>query len=131
MKKLVLMLAVGALLLTAAPFALPARAAPMFDDPQLCINGKLFMAVPTTDAIDVFMEVGSNVTLDYNVVNCGGDPNLPVVDPAQVTVGGKKNVVTVRVQTAPKAKVLLSYDGKSKHFKADKYGWVEVSRKVH
>jgi len=39
--------------------------------------------------------------------------------------------VTVRVQTAPKAKVLLSYNGKSKYFKADKYGWVEVSRKVH
>ncbi len=131
MKKLGTTLVVGALLLIAAAFALPAHAGPMFDDPQLCINGKLFMAVPTTEAIDVFVEVGSNVTVDFNVANCGGDPNLPTVDPSQVTVGGKKNVATVRVQTAPKAKVLLSYDGKSKYFKADKHGWVEVSRKVN
>ena len=126
MKNLLILLAVGALLVGFMSSYGPVSAAPMFDDPQLCVNGKLLIVDPTTAPIDVFVQVGSNVTVDFNVANCGGDPSLPIVEAAQVTVGGKANDMIVSASTAPKAKVFVSYDRKSKEYKADKDGWVEV-----
>lgn len=130
MRNLLFLLAAAALFFVVLPAAAPVSAAPMFDDPQLCLNGKLLVVAPTTAMIDVFVGVGPDITVDYVVTNCGGVSNLPVVDPSQVTVGGKKNQVQVRVHTAPKTIVLISFDGKTKSFKSDKWGWVEVQGKV-
>lgn len=130
MRTLLILLAVGAFLFALVSYAAPAAAAPMFDDPQLCVNGKLLRVDPTTDPIDVFVQVAPNLTVDYVVTNCGGDPNLPVVDPSQVSVGGKKNEMQVSIQTAPKAKVSVTFDGKTKLVKADKSGWADFKVKV-
>lgn len=130
MRTLLFLLAAVALLFMFLPAAAPVSAAPMFDDPQLCLNGKLLVVAPTTSMIDVFVVVGPDIVVDYVVTDCGGDPILPVVDPSQVTVGSKKNQVEVRVHTAPKTKVIITFDGNSKTFKSDKWGWVEVQGKV-
>lgn len=122
MRTLLILLAVGALLFALVSYAAPAAAAPMFDDPQLCVNGKLLVVEPTDAPIDVFVRVGSNVTVDYDVINCGGDPNLPVVDPSQVSVGGGKNELDVRVLTDPKTWVKFTFDGKVKWDKSNKLG---------
>ncbi len=126
MRTLVFMLVVGAFFLSLASWAAPVSAGPVFDDPQLCVNGKLLRVDPTDAPIDVFVKVGWNVTVDYNVVNCGGDPTLPVVDPAQVSVGGLKNLMQVRVETAPKTFVKFTFDGKVKWDKSNNAGVARV-----
>lgn len=130
MRTLFILLAVGVLFVG---FGVPAlvRAAPAFEDPQLCVDGMLLRVDPTTDPIDVFVRVGEHLSVDYDVANCGGDPSLPVVDPSQVTVGGGDHELQIRVSTAPKAKVVATFDGKTKLDKADKYGWAKIKFKVH
>ncbi|MBI4670083.1 MAG: hypothetical protein HY741_00220 [Chloroflexi bacterium] len=130
MRNLVIMLAVGAFFLGLALSASPALASPAYEDPQLCVNGKLLRVDPTTAPIEVWVEVGSNLTVDYVVTNCGGDPNLPVVDPSHVSVGGGRNEMEVTVQTEPKAKVVFNFDGRAKTVKANRQGWAEFETKV-
>jgi hypothetical protein len=130
MKNLVIMLAIGAFFFGLFLSASPVKAAPAFEDPQLCVNGKLLRVDPTTSPIDVFVQVGANLTVDYNVESCGGDPNFPVLDSSQVSVGGRSNELEVRVQTDPKARAMVTFDGKSKLYKADKQGWIEADFKV-
>lgn len=130
MKKLVLLFAVGALLLSALSFAPRAFAARSFEDPQLCVNGKLLRVDPTTASIDVWVKVGPDVSVSFDVASCGGDPSLPAVEPSQVSYDGKKKHMEVRVQTDPKAQVVITYDCKTKLVKADKQGWVVKSLKV-
>lgn len=127
MKQVALVLTLGLLIVVFAfgTYA-PAQAAPAFEDPQLCINGQLLRVDPTTAPIDVWVVVGWNLDVDFDVANCGGDPALPTVSPNQVWTNGKKNKVEVTVKTDPKAKVLVTFDGKTKTEKADKHGWVEV-----
>lgn len=136
MKNLVIMLAVGAFFLGLAVTVLPVNASPAFEDPQVCLGREgdpdleLLRVDPTTAPIDVWLRVGPKVVVDYNVVNCGGDPTLPTVDPSQVSVGGDKYQVKVKVLTEPKAKVVFTFGDKSKTVKADKKGWVEVEGKL-
>jgi hypothetical protein len=129
MKSVLALLATGAFLLSVVVFTAPASAAPMFDDPQLCVNGKLLRVEPTTAPIDVFVQVGSNLTVDYVVENCGGDPNLPVVDAAQVEVGGHPNWMKVHVKTEPKTKVIFVFDGHTKIDKSNNAGWADFKVK--
>jgi hypothetical protein len=131
MKKVALLaiLAVGAFVFAFSNYA-PAIAAPAFEDPQLCVDGKLLRVDPTTAPIDVWVKVGHNLDVDFDVVNCGGNPDLPTVDPGQVSTDGKKNTVEVTVQTDPKARVIVLFDGKTKTPKANKDGWVNVKFKV-
>lgn len=130
MRNLVIMLAVGALFLGLFAAVSPVKAAPAFEDPQLCVNGKLLRVDPTTAPIEVWVQVGSALTVDYTVSHCGGDPELPVVDPAHVSVGGGKNEMVVSVLTDPKAKVVFTFDNRVKTVKADKQGWAEFKTKV-
>jgi hypothetical protein len=130
MKNLVIALAVGALFLGLIVTFAPAQAGFSFEDPQICLNGKLARVDPTTAAIDVWLKVGAGVDVDFNVINCGGNPDLPVIDPSQVSYGGKKNTVEVTVYTAPKAQVEFWYAGKGKTEKADKHGVIEFSKKI-
>lgn len=130
MKHLRLVLAIGAVLLVLGSYAPRAAAAPAFEDPQLCVAGKLLRIDPTTAAIDVWVRVGPNVAIDFTVANCGGDPSQPTVDPCQVTTDGKKNKLEVTVQTDPKAKVVFNYDGKSKLKKADQAGLLTIKTKA-
>lgn len=130
MKNLLILLAVGAVFVGLLSSYAPVQAGMMMDDPQLCVNGKLLRVDPVSAPIDVFVEVGSNLAVDFNVANCGGNPALPVVEASQVTVGDSKDKVEINVQTDPKAKVLVTFDGKSKEYKANKLGWVEVEFKV-
>lgn len=129
MKSVFALFAIGAFFLGVVVFTAPASAAPMFDDPQLCVNGKLLRVDPTTAPIDVFVQVGPNLTVDYVIENCGGDPNLPVVDAAQVEVGGHPNWMKVKVNTAPKTKVIFTFDGNEKSDKSNKAGWAEFKVK--
>lgn len=130
MKKWILVLAVGAIFLTLVSYATTVTAAPAFEDPQLCIEGKLFRADPTTDAIEVWVVVGPDVNISYDVLSCGGDPNLPVIDADHVSTHGKKKWAGVVVQTEPKAKVVLSYGDHTKVEKANHWGWAFKAFKV-
>lgn len=108
------------------------QAGPMFEDPQLCVNGSLLLLVePTTAPIEAWVELGPNMTVDYIVANCGGNPRLPVIDSSHVTMDGKPDKVAVQVQTGSKADVVVSFDGKVKVVKADNSGWAKFSFKAH
>ncbi len=130
MKRIVLVLALLVSFVALGSTA-PALAAPAFEDPQLCVEGRLLRVDPTTAPIDVWVVVGHNLDISFDVATCGGDPTLPTVDPSQVSTDGKKNRVEVTVQTDPKAKVVFFYDGVTKIKKADKHGTVEYKFKVH
>lgn len=129
MKKIALVLAFVVSLFALGSHA-PALAAPAFEDPQLCVDGKLLRVDPTTAPIDVWVVVGFNLSISYDVMSCGGNPNLPTVEPGQVWTNGKKNTLEVTVKTDPKAKVVFYFDGDTKTKKADKDGWVSAKTKV-
>lgn len=130
MRYIVLLLAVGALFLGILASASPAMAS-AWEDPQLCVNGKLLRVDPVNAPIEVWVQVGSDLAVDYVVANCGGDPNLPVLDESHVSVGGSGNQMAVKVQTEPRARVSISFGERSKIFKADKHGWIVVRGRVH
>lgn len=130
MRYIVLLLAVGALFWGLFATTSPALAG-VYEDPQLCVNGKLLRVDPTTAPIEVWVQVGPELTVDYTVVNCGGDPDLAVIDPSHVSVGGSGNQMAVKVQTEPRARVSISFGERSKIFKADKHGWIVVRGRVH
>lgn len=130
MKHLRFVLALGAVLLVVGSYAPRAAAAPAFEDPQLCVAGKLLRIDPTTAPIDVWVRVGPNVDIDFTVANCGGDSSQPTVDRSQVSTDGKKNKLEVTVQTDPKAKVVFNYGAKTKLMKADKSGLVIIKTKA-
>lgn len=130
MKKLVLALAVGALFLSFG-LAAPARAALSFEDPQVCLNGKLLMVEPTTAAIDVWLKVGPDVTVDLNVANCGGDPNLPILDASHIKYNGNSNWVEVAVRTKKFTDVQFDWNGKTTIRNSGHDNWVKVRTRVN
>jgi hypothetical protein len=111
MKKLVLVLAVGVLFSALISYTSPALAAPAFEDPQICLNGKLLMIEPTSQPIEVWVGVGPGVTTSLDVTSCGGDPNLPVLATDHLLHNGLGNWVEVVVKTKKHTDVLFHWDG--------------------
>ncbi len=130
MKYIVAILVLGALLLGLFVSTPTAWARPAFEDPQLCVNDTLLVIEPTTAPVLVWVNVGSNVSVDFDVENCGGDPNLPIIDPDHVRFNGEKNKIEIVVFTAPKTKVNFDYGDKSKTQKSDKFGLIDVAFKA-
>jgi hypothetical protein len=130
MKRLALLFALGAVLLSSVLNPAPARAALSFEDPQLCVNGKLLRVDPTTAGIEVWVRVGPGTSVDFNVANCGGNPALPAVAADHVSYNGKAKWLEVRVMTAKHTNVVLSYDGKTTVKNSGKDMWVEAKTKI-
>lgn len=130
MKFLALMLALGALLFAAILTPTPARAALSFEDPQLCVNGKLLMVEPTTGGIEVWVRVGPDLTVNFDVLSCGGDPTLPVVAASHVKYDGKKNWLEVAVQTEKYTDVILHWNGGTVVRNSGKDAWVYAKTKI-
>ena len=124
MKNLVMVLVVGVFLLALISYAAPASAGMAFEDPQLCLNGKLFRVDPTTAPLDVWLNVGENVNEDFNIANCGGNPDLPTLDPKHVTYDGRQNTAGFAVQTARQTRVDLYFDGRGMTRNSGNDGWV-------
>ena len=130
MKRLALLLALGAILFSAFLTPAPARAALSFEDPQLCINGKLLMVEPTTAGIEVWVRVAPGMTVDFNVVNCGGDPNLPVVAGDHVYYNGKAKWIEAVVMTKKHTNVRFDWDGKSVIKNSGNDIWIYAKAKI-
>ncbi|HZQ08658.1 MAG TPA: hypothetical protein VFD70_18900 [Anaerolineae bacterium] len=130
MKYFIAIFVLGALLLGLFVSTPTAWARPAFEDPQLCINDKLLIVEPTTAPVVVWVSVGRNVSVDFNVENCGGDPNLPVIEEDHVRFNGEKSKADIVVLTAPKTKVNFEYGDKSKTQKSDKFGLIDVEFKA-
>ena len=111
MNKLALVLAVGVLFSALVSYTPSAKAAPAFEDPQICLNGKLLMIEPTTQPIEVWVGIGPGVTADLNVANCGGDPNLPVLEADHLLHNSLGNWVEVVVKTKKHTDVLFHWNG--------------------
>ncbi len=131
MKKLILSLAIAILVVSAGSLATNVSAAPLFEDPQICLNGELLMVEPTTQPIEVWVAVGPNVNVDYDVVNCGGDPNLPVLDADHVIQSGVGKVFTVAVLTAKHSKVKFHWDGHTFQKNSGGDNWVFFTRRAN
>ncbi len=113
MRNIIFGLAVGALILGAFASATPAFAAFSFEDPQLCVDGKLLRVDPTTAKVEVWVRVGPDVQVDYNVANCGGNPDLPVVAKSHVKKNGDAEYVEVKIKTKKWTDVVLEWAGSS------------------
>jgi len=111
MNKLFLGLAIVAVLLGSVALATPAFAAFSFEDPQLCVEGKLLRVDPTTAPMEVWVGVGKDVEVSFDVASCGGDPNLPVINPSQVKRNFLKHYAELVVRTSPGADVVIHWDG--------------------
>lgn len=131
MKRLAWLLALGAILVFAFGTPAPARAALSFEDPQLCVNNQLLMVEPTTAGIEVWVRVGPELTVDFNVANCGGDPTLPAVTPDHVKYDGVKNRLEVAVKTKKFTNVLLHWNGNTHERNSGADGWVYARTKVN
>jgi hypothetical protein len=113
MKKLACVVFLGTLLSLLVSFAPAALAAPAFEDPQVCLNGNLLMVEPTTGAIEVWVSAGPRVDVDFNILNCGGNPSLPVLAPDHVFDEGIGKWVTVLVKTDRHTDVLIHWNGET------------------
>ncbi len=122
----VLLITVGALVAGLLVTAAPALAVPVFEDPQLCLNGKLLRVDPTTAPIEVWVSAGRQVTPDFNVVNCGGDPSLPTVHPENYLNVGVGKWVTIAVKTKKKTDVVFQWDGETFVKNSGKDKWIVV-----
>jgi hypothetical protein len=76
MKKFVLVFTSALLVLILMSSVQPARAGFSFEDPQLCVNGRLLTVIPASPG-DVYVKVPTGTVVDYVVANCGGT-DLPV-----------------------------------------------------
>lgn len=112
MNKLSIVLAIGVLLLSVGLTAVPAQAGLAFEDPQLCVNGKLLMVeAPVGSAYRV--RVGTDLTVSFNIASCGGDPTLPVFKRSQVRLDGIDNWLEIAVKSDNPGKVRFTFDGRS------------------
>jgi hypothetical protein len=120
------LLTVGALLAGLLVTAAPAHAVPVFEDPQLCLNGNLLMVEPTTAGIEVWVSAGDHVEADFDVVNCGGDPSLPTVHPENYLNVGIGKFVTIAVKTERHTDVVFHWDGETFVKNSGKNKWIVV-----
>lgn len=131
MKRIALLLAVGALLATFVASASPAYAVPVFEDPQVCLNGNLLMVEPTTAGIEVWVSAGRQVDVNLNVAECGGDPNLPVLAADHVLNVGVGKWVTIAVQTKKNTDVLFHWGGETFTKNSGNNKWIVVVKKAN
>lgn len=131
MKYVALLAALGALLFAGFLSPAPAHAGLSFEDPQLCVNGKLLMIEPTTAGIEVWVGVGSALQVDYNVVNCGGDPNLPVIAPDHVNSNGTTNMLNGIIHTKKHTMVIIQWDGKTVKRNSGNDEWIYAQTRVN
>lgn len=131
MKRVALVLAVGALLLTSIALAAPAYAVPVFEDPQVCLNGNLLMVEPTTAAIEVWVSAGRKVDIDLDITNCGGNPNLPALEADHVLPVGVGKYVTIAVQTKKHTNVLFHWNGGTLVKNSGNNEWIIVVKKAN
>lgn len=133
MKKLVLvaLLVVGIVAFALVSYAPTASAAPAFEDPQVCLNGKLLMVEPTTAPIEAWIAVGPGVHVDFNVTHCGGNPNLPVFASDHVLHTGLGNLGTLVVQTKKHTDVNVLWDGDTYTFNSGNDRFVTVTTRIN
>jgi hypothetical protein len=120
----VLLLTVGALVAGLLVPATPAQAVPVFEDPQICLNGNLLMVEPTTQPIEVWVSAGSQVVADFNIVNCGGNPSLPVLHADNLLNVGIGKWVTIAVKTKRHTDVVFHWDGEDFVKNSGKNKWI-------
>lgn len=108
-----------------------ASAAPAFEDPQICLNGKLLMVEPTNAPIEAWLDVGPGVHVDFNVANCGGDPNLPIFAANHVLHANIGNWATLAVKTRKHTDVSVLWDGNTYTFNSGRNNWIFVSQRVN
>lgn len=113
MKFVALTLAIGAIIFGAFLTPAPAKAALSFEDPQLCVNGKLLMIEPTTAGIEVWVRVGPKLTVDFNVADCGGNPSLPVIPADHVSYDGPGKRLEGLIHTAKHTDVIIHWAGQT------------------
>lgn len=130
MKRLSIVLAIGVLLLSVGFTAVPAQAGLAFEDPQMCVEGKLLEVVAPPQAV-IVVHVDPNLSVNNtNVALCGGDQTLAFAD-NQIIKDGKKNSAEVQVSGLDKKDpVTFKFNGKSQTKKADNQGEVEYKVKV-
>lgn len=131
MKRLALVLAIGAVIFSSLLNAAPARAALSFEDPQLCVNGKLLMIEPTTAGIEVWVRVGPDLVVDFDVTHCGGDPSLPVIAPDHVSHNGKTKWLEAAVLTKKHTDVVFDWNGNTTTKNSGSDFWVYAKTKVN
>lgn len=110
MKAFALMAAVSAALLFFLVNASPALARNGWglEDPQLCVNGELLTVIPATPE-QVFVQVPKNAVVDFEVSNCGGNPDLGIVLPNQVSVL-RSNLMKVTARVPDGTLVAFDWD---------------------
>jgi hypothetical protein len=127
MKFVAITLALGAIIFGAFLSPAPAKAALSFEDPQLCVNGELLMIEPTTAGIEVWVRVGPEVTVDFNVADCGGNPSLPVIAPDHVSYDGSNSVLDSVIQTEDHTRVLIHWSGRRMTRNSGNDEWIYAS----
>ncbi len=130
MKKIALVLVFVVSLFALGSYA-SALAAPAFEDPQVCLNGQLLMIEPTTESIEVWLGVGPNVNVDFDILNCGGDPNLPVLEPSHVLHNQFGSWVEVAVKTKKHTNVLFHWGGQTYTKNSGYDKWIFVVKKLN
>jgi hypothetical protein len=130
MKFVAITLAIGAIIFGAFLSPAPAKAALSFEDPQLCVNGKLLMVEPTTAGIEVWVRVGPKLTVDFDVTHCGGNPALPVIAPDHVTYDGPGKRLEGLIHTAKHTDVIVHFDGRTVTLNSGKDEWIHAATTV-
>jgi len=132
MKRVALLLVVGALLYSFIALASPAYAVPVFEDPQVCLNGNLLMVEPTTPAgIEVWISAGHKVEVDLDITSCGGDPNLPTLEADHILPIGVGKWVTIAVQTQKNTDVLFHWNGGTITKNSGNNEWIVLVKKAN
>ncbi len=108
MKSLITVLAVAFLFALCLLNTSSAQAGFGFEDPQLCVNGKLLMIVPGSPA-SVYVSVPPDAVVDYSANHCGGKNNFSI--PAANVSRNGTSQMTVTVATMSNTEIVFSYDG--------------------
>ena len=105
-------------------------AAPAFEDPQICLNGKLLMVEPTTAPLEAWIDVGPGVHVDFNVAHCGGNPNLPVFAADHVLHTLPGNWGTLVVVTKKHTDVNILWDGTNYTFNSGNDRLITIVKRI-
>ncbi len=127
----VALLLIGLVALGLASRVPSASAAPAFEDPQICLNGKLLMVEPTTAPLEAWLDVGPGVRVDFNINHCGGDPSLPVFERSHVTHDGSGNWATLTIKTRKHTDVIVLWNGNTLTLNSGNDNWIVVSKRIN
>ncbi len=106
-------LVLGSLLMSTSP----AFASWGFEDPQLCVNGRLLTVIPAGPS-DVYVKVPTGTLVDFNVANCGGT-ELPVLESHVRYSDDLEDKLVVRAKVPSGTVVYFTYDGVTKSKTSD------------